>query len=65
MESRRGALLGHRRRLDWISVIVVVGSINLDLVVAVEHHSDAGERLLGGDAARCRAAKGRQPCRSP
>ena len=29
--------------------VVVVGSLNLDLVVRVPHHPAAGETVLGGD----------------
>jgi ribokinase len=39
-------------------VIVVVGSINLDLVVAVEHHPMPGETVLGGDRRELPGGKG-------
>lgn len=39
-------------------MIVVVGSLNVDLVVPVERFPQAGETLLGGDYARHRGGKG-------
>jgi ribokinase len=39
-------------------MIVVVGSLNVDLVVPVERFPAAGETLLGGDYARHRGGKG-------
>ncbi len=39
-------------------MIVVVGSLNVDLVVPVERFPEAGETLLGGDYARHRGGKG-------
>lgn len=39
-------------------MIVVVGSLNVDLVVPVERFPRAGETLLGGDYARHRGGKG-------
>ncbi len=39
-------------------MIVVVGSLNVDLVVPVERFPVAGETLLGGDYARHRGGKG-------
>lgn len=39
-------------------MIVVVGSINLDLVVAVEHHPMPGETVLGGDRRELPGGKG-------
>jgi len=39
-------------------VIAVVGSINLDLVVAVEHHPAPGETVLGGDRRELPGGKG-------
>ncbi len=38
--------------------VVVVGSLNLDLVVPVPHHPAPGETVLGGDAARHPGGKG-------
>ena len=52
------------RSRDWRVIapwIVVVGSINLDLVVAVEHHPMPGETVLGGDRSRSAGRQGRQP----
>jgi ribokinase len=39
-------------------VIVVVGSLNLDIVVPVPHHPRPGETVLGGDHARHPGGKG-------
>jgi len=38
--------------------IAVVGSVNLDIVVAVEHHPAPGETVLGGDRADLPGGKG-------
>jgi ribokinase len=39
-------------------VIAVVGSINLDLVVSVEHHPAPGETVVGGDCRQLAGGKG-------
>ncbi len=38
--------------------ICVVGSVNLDIVVAVNHHPSPGETVLGGDRAELHGGKG-------
>ncbi len=38
--------------------ICVVGSVNLDIVVAVDHHPVPGETVLGGDRAELHGGKG-------
>ena len=40
------------------TVILVVGSLNLDIVVPVPHHPQPGETVLGGDHARHPGGKG-------
>jgi ribokinase len=39
-------------------VIAVVGSINLDLVVAVDRHPGPGETVVGGDCRQFPGGKG-------
>ena len=56
--ARRRRLLGPRHRSDRGAVIAVVGSINLDLVVAVERHPAPGETVIGGDCRQLPGGKG-------
>ena len=56
--ARRRRLLGPRHRSDRGAVIAVVGSINLDLVVAVERHPAPGETVVGGDCRQLPGGKG-------